>query len=65
LEHGRAAAREYAIGDGAARSGVSGEGAVGAGHAGGEAAGAAVAVEREWGKRKKIRTSGSHKKFTK
>jgi hypothetical protein len=40
-------------GGGAAGAGVSGEGAAGAGHAGGEAARAAVAVEREWGKKKK------------
>jgi hypothetical protein len=39
--------------DGAAGAEVSGDGAAGAGHAGGEAAGAAMAVEREWGKRKR------------
>jgi hypothetical protein len=51
-------------GGGAAGAGVSGEGAAGAGHAGGEAVRAAVAVEKEWGKRKKL-TSGSHKKVYK
>jgi hypothetical protein len=54
-------------GDGAAGSGKGDGGAAGAGVSseGGEAAGAAVAVEREWGKKKKIQTSGPHKKVYK
>jgi hypothetical protein len=54
-----------ALGRSTAGAGVSGDGAAGAGHAGGEATGAAVAMEREWGKKEKILTHGSHKKVYK